>query len=46
MKANTKHSIDLDVPDDGVRVATGVAYGLGISVVLGMMVAAVVALLL
>lgn len=46
MKARTKRSIELEVPDDSVRVATGVAYGLGISLVLWMMVAAVVALLL
>ena len=45
MKARTKRSIELDVPDDGVRVATGVAYGLGVSVVLWMMVAALVVLL-
>ena len=45
MKARTRrleHSVELDAADDRVRVATGFAYGLGISIALWMIGAAVV----
>jgi hypothetical protein len=48
MKARTtrlNHSADLGAPDDHRRVAMGVALGLGISMALWMMGAAVVYLL-
>jgi hypothetical protein len=37
-----QHSVDLDAADDRVRVATGFAYGLGISIALWVIGAAVV----
>lgn len=39
-------SVDLGARDDGMRVATGFAYGIGFSIVLWMIGAAVVVLLL
>jgi hypothetical protein len=49
MKAKTgrlKHSVEFDAPDDRARVATGFAYGVGISIVLWMAAAAIVVLLI
>lgn len=49
MKARTthlKHSADLEAVDDGARVATGFAYGVGISIALWMIGAAVIVALI
>jgi hypothetical protein len=41
-----EHSADLGARDDGMRVATGLAYGIGISIALWMIGAGIVVLLL
>ena len=49
MKARTrrlKHSVELDAAEDGGSIATGFAYGLGISVALWVIGAAVVVALI
>ena len=49
MKARTrslKHSVDVDATDDQARVVTGFAYGLGISIALWAIGAAVVVVLI